>query len=489
MVLFATATSAAADTWTELTPTGTPPAPRYSAGSAYDTSNDRLILFSGQDATPLPRPTDVWVLTGATDAGGASSWVELFPSGGPPLGREGQTTVYDPVNNRVLVHGGCAGNCSPALADTWALEGANGLAGTPQWVPRQGAPLGRAEHAATFDPATGRMIVFGGHTGFFGTERNDVHVYDSGADSWSQLLPVGSPPPVRRWAGVAYDEANNRMILFGGVNVPNSVTFNYYNDVWVLTNANGLGGSPEWMQLAPTGTPPAPRGGHSALYDPLANRLIVFGGTDVNFSTNVGTNYSDTRVLENANGLGGTPHWTQLAPTGGPPPGRQFHSAGYSSASQRLAVAMGRGGPGGGTLFNDAWSLSLNEPPDCSGADPSVSTLWPPNHRLVPVTVNGVTDPDGDAVTITVASIHQDEPTSGTGPDDLSPDGTGVGTSPAQLRAERALSGDGSVYHVAFTADDGKGGSCLGVVTVGVPHNQGKGNTPIDDGALFDSTV
>src|SRR5438445_783815 len=42
-----------------------------------------------------------------------------------------------------------------------------------------------------------------------------------------------------------------------------------------------------------------------------------------------------------------------------------------------------------------ALKRSSNQPPDCSKARPNVSSLWPPNHRLVPITVAGITDPEG----------------------------------------------------------------------------------------------
>ncbi|MDH4316884.1 MAG: hypothetical protein OEV64_00710, partial [Desulfobulbaceae bacterium] len=47
-------------------------------------------------------------------------------------------------------------------------------------------------------------------------------------------------------------------------------------------------------------------------------------------------------------------------------------------------------------------AAELNLAPDCSGAHPSQSTLWPPNHTMVPIEVMGVSDPDGDAVSIAI---------------------------------------------------------------------------------------
>jgi len=142
-------------------------------------------------------------------------------------------------------------------------------------------------------------------------------------------------------------------------------------------------------------------------------------------------------------------------------------------------------------ILYDLTIQTANQPPDCSKARPSVATLWPPNNKFVPVQVLGVTDPDGDPVTITITAIRQDEPVDTFGDGSFTPDGMGVGTSTAQLRAERSgtakVPGNGRVYHVFFTADDGRGGTCSGKVLVSVPHDMNK--PAIDGGALYDSTA
>jgi hypothetical protein len=130
-----------------------------------------------------------------------------------------------------------------------------------------------------------------------------------------------------------------------------------------------------------------------------------------------------------------------------------------------------------------------NQPVVCSAARPSRDMLWPPNHKLIPLSIVGVTDPDNDPVTIHITGVTQDEPINGGGDGNTSPDATGVGTGTVRVRAERSGQGDGRVYHIGFTADDGKGGTCTHKVTVCVPHDQGRHNTCIDQGQLFDSTV
>jgi hypothetical protein len=132
-------------------------------------------------------------------------------------------------------------------------------------------------------------------------------------------------------------------------------------------------------------------------------------------------------------------------------------------------------------------SAQTNQPPNCSSAVSNIPELWPPNHKFVSINILGVTDPDGDPVTITINSIRQDEPLKGAGTGNTCPDATGLGTKTAQVRAERAGTGDGRVYHISFTADDGKGGTCTGEVKVCVPHSKGK--ACVDQGSLFDSTV
>jgi len=126
------------------------------------------------------------------------------------------------------------------------------------------------------------------------------------------------------------------------------------------------------------------------------------------------------------------------------------------------------------------------EPPVCDGATASVSTLWPPNHEFRNINVNGVTDPNEAPISIRITSIFQDEPVLAPDTGNTSPDGQGVGTATAQVRAERIESGNGRVYHIGFRAWNPSGGSCTGIVTVGVPPTRNA--TAVDDGANFDST-
>lgn len=132
--------------------------------------------------------------------------------------------------------------------------------------------------------------------------------------------------------------------------------------------------------------------------------------------------------------------------------------------------------------------VTTGSTPDCSGAAASAGVIWPPNHTMVSETIVGVTDPFGQPLLIVVTGILQDESVAAIGSGNTSPDGTGIGTSTAQIRAERAGPGTGRIYFISFSATNPQGAQCTGTISVFVPHDQGQGFTPIDTGDRFDST-
>ncbi len=136
-----------------------------------------------------------------------------------------------------------------------------------------------------------------------------------------------------------------------------------------------------------------------------------------------------------------------------------------------------------GDEFAQTVKIKVNSPPDCTKAVPSEKEIWPANHKFVEIEIARVTDPDGDPVTIEITKITQDEPVDTEGDGQFSPDGKGVGTSTAEVRAERSgtkkVPGDGRVYLISFEASDGQGGSCTGEVAVGVPHDR-RGEPAVD---------
>lgn len=227
------------------------------------------------------------------------AWVQLNPVGGPPSPRVlEQGGAYDPVSNTLMFYGGF---CDESIfADFWVLSHANGLGGTPTWTQfaPSGGPGPRAFQTMVYDPTSNELILFSG-LNQNGTALNDVWVLTNangtaGTPAWNQLSPVGGPPTARGFSSATYDPVSNRMTIFGGGNSSSEL-----GDAWVLTNANGSGGTPAWTQIAQSSVDyPAPRDAHTAVYDGSRNVMIVFGG-EVTFA-GIGTN--DVFFLSNANG-------------------------------------------------------------------------------------------------------------------------------------------------------------------------------------------
>jgi probable HAF family extracellular repeat protein len=148
-------------------------------------------------------------------------------------------------------------------------------------------------------------------------------------------------------------------------------------------------------------------------------------------------------------------------------------------------IVAGLSGLADGAVHATLWELP--RPPICGSARPDVPVLWPPNHKLVPIQIVGVLDPDNRPLAIAVTGVTQDEPVNGLGDGNTSPDAV-LQESEILLRAERAGGGNGRVYRVQFRADDGLGGVCTGSVSVIVPKNPQSDRAVIDDGQGYDST-
>lgn len=349
--------------WIQLLPGGTLPDPRTDSSAVYSPATGLMVMFAGDDTGCVGQPmlNDTWTLTNANGVGGTPQWTNTIPEGAPgsPPVRRGHTAVYNPANDRMIVFGGDSTGCGSKYNDTWVLKNATGAGGTPVWEQLSVAgslPPARSDHSAVYDVASNRMIIAGGDSP--GT-LNDVWVLSNadglgGTPAWTELVPTGGPPTATAYRAVTYDPASNRMTVFGGWD--NCCGPPYSNEVWVLTNANGLGGSPEWIQLFPTGPLPVPRVGSKGVYDAARNRMIVFGGDTTTQQVN------QVWVLTFANGLGGTPQWLGAHPPGTAPAPRGGSVAEptmtYDQINSRFTIFGGHS-LNSGTLFNDTWVLPI----------------------------------------------------------------------------------------------------------------------------------
>jgi len=419
-------------------------------------------------ASPLLRWDTVLPLTGPNgDPGG--------PSIGPPAAATNWSGQFSPNSYGLCIDG--AGN-------VWNTELFNGLIN--KYAP-DGTHLGAFSHGSP--SAQGCVVDGNGHVwvahSLLGPATTVGHILNDG--TYIGNVTVGSGP-----TGVAVDAAGKiwatnynsqtasridpalgpigldtvtpvGAVDFTTVNLGGSL-YNYSDmtgstliappttGTWTVVHDSGLFDAP-WSNVSWTSSEPA---GSSI-------------GVTVASSNNAGGPFSAPEAVTNGVDLTSTP------------------------AGQFLKVVVTFDRAGGFDPSPVLFDLTLlhNRPPDCSAASASIDRLWPPNHKFVDINVLGVTDPDGDPLAITVDSIFQDEATDTFGDGSFTPDGMGVGTDTASVRAERSGDpnepGNGRVYYIGFTADDGIGGSCSAVVEVGVPHEM-KG-TPIGEGQLFDSTI
>ncbi len=244
--------------WQAIVPAGAPPSPRYGASAIYDSAGDRLIVFGGFDGAVQRQ--DVWQLTLA----GSPTWTLLAPTGTPPPGRSFHMAAYDAPRRRMILFGGFDG--SGFLGDTWELS----LAGAPAWSAMSFAhptPAPRNIAGIAVDTDTDRLVLFGGWSGSY---RNDTWTLSlSGAPVWSNLVTATRPAP-RREISMTHDPAHRRIVLFGG----NDGALR--SDTWALD----LAGVPDWLAVSPGAAPDA-RYGHNTIYDPVGDRVVIFGGLEL----------------------------------------------------------------------------------------------------------------------------------------------------------------------------------------------------------------
>lgn len=318
-------------TWTSLNPSGSGPGPIRWHSAIYDPMGDRVIVFGGRNSGgPL---NGTWALS----LTGPPSWTSLVVSGTSPSARFDHTAIYDPVDHRMIVYGGDAGS-NTGMSDVWALS----LDAVPTWtqlLPAGPIPPARWDHSALYDPGSHEMRMLGGWGSGQGVS-NDLWALTLDENpTWTQLSPFTFPEP--RWImhSAILDTVRNRMVIFGGRQQ------NYFllSESWVFPLTGPMSRS-QIRRAVPSAV------GHAAIYDPVADRLIVFGGEVA------GVKRNDVWRATLASSNLTTARWEMLADLQGPPTGRVDASVHYDPLDNRMILFGGDDG----SLRNDTWFLDLD---------------------------------------------------------------------------------------------------------------------------------
>ena len=93
--------------WTPITVPSNVLYRRVEPRAIYDSVNHRTIVFGGLYS--YTEFNDLWALPDGVH----SNWEPMFPAGDIPHVRWGQSAIFDPVRNRMLMIGGISGQAPP----------------------------------------------------------------------------------------------------------------------------------------------------------------------------------------------------------------------------------------------------------------------------------------------------------------------------------------------------------------------------------------
>ncbi len=103
--------------------------------------------------------------------------------------------------------------------------------------------------------------------------RERVHLTNYDNDTpcllrWTNISPPGPSPSAREGHAMVFDPLRNRVVLFGGRNGIGTLL----NDTWEFDVANN-----QWQQMSPL-TAPLPRTEHAMAFNPATGQVLVIGG-------------------------------------------------------------------------------------------------------------------------------------------------------------------------------------------------------------------
>jgi N-acetylneuraminic acid mutarotase len=263
----------ASGAWHELTPVGPArPSKRGYHACAWDSTRARMWMFGGC-AEGFHGSDDLWSFDLWSFDPQQRQWTRLAPPGPRPPGRWSAVLQYDPGTDALVLFSGMSAfdeTCVP-LRDLWVYR-----IRTNTWTQKTCTAPQLSQCASALDPQRGLLIIHGGTDAHFAV-RSETWIYDVRRDTWR--APVAGTRFTKAHAGV-WDTDDGRMMVFGGRG------YGTVEDrVWSFDPD-----TEEWRVLGTADDPPGVRAFHSAVWDPKARALIVYGGVPALNSTPPGEN-------------------------------------------------------------------------------------------------------------------------------------------------------------------------------------------------------
>ncbi len=275
---------------------------------------DRVLLFGGSGYSPyLEGFADLWEYDLSTEI-----WTSLRPVGDVPSPGGSRRVAQLPGERAAYLFGGYGDGGAPDDG-LYRVDFADEVRFTA--VPQQNTPSSPTLHAFFYDGETDAFYAFGG----LDNSTHRMNLID-GEAVWTRLTTATAPSP-RFGFFWGFDSVLGRLILFSG----DQGNTNPAQDTWVL---NVRRDPVEWEMLVAGGGPSDPPGRRNGafIWDPDAERLVVFGGTADGERTEPGLWVLDARQGREA--------WLELELEGGPPP-RSSGFGFYDAPRSRVLLGFG----------------------------------------------------------------------------------------------------------------------------------------------------
>ncbi len=287
--------------------------------------------------------------TADDDDGDSRNDLDVITSDVRPSKRTEVIAVADPATDKMLMFGGNEGpivNQIPLatyLGETWIFEVGAGW----RAVEANEAPHARGRYGAVFDPNEGRALLFGGRwrpegqSGDY-TTFGDLWEFDFATETWSELDDgTGEGPDARYYPQAAWSVEDNALYIMGGLTNEDPLIFDLNLDLWRWTDSSG------WEQVDTSGDSPSIRGFYGTTYDPTRDRMILFAGQPGDFQTLA---FNDLFELDLSSG-----EWDELHAGGVDAPFTRMHPhLQYDVTRDRLVLFGGHTDIGDD---NDLWEF------------------------------------------------------------------------------------------------------------------------------------